>query len=95
MAMLPRAGLTDALKQVNRLVHEGADVLAARGEEPHELGAGLLHALARYRAALEVGNPREIARARAEANRALRAAVERLVAAAAADLRRGPRRRYG
>ena len=90
--MSSQEGLAGALEHVNRMVHEGADVLAARGEEPHALGAALLHALGRYRAAVEVGNPEEIAHARAEANGALRTAVERLVAATATALRRGPRR---
>ncbi len=84
-------GLPGALEQVNEMVREGADLLAAVGERPYALSSALLASLGRYRAALHLGGPREIASAEMEAKRALRVAVERLVAATKAAESRGPR----
>jgi len=87
----PAGGLPGALEQVNEMVSEGADLLAAVGERPYALSSALLASLGRYRAALDLGGPREIAHAEVEAKRALRTAVDRLVAATKAAESRGPR----
>ena len=63
-------GLLGALAELNRRVNEGADLLAAQGESPFALSSALLASLGRYRAALDLGSPREIANAEVEAIRA-------------------------
>ena len=81
-------GLSRAVRSVNRLLHEGARVVAEGGEDPSALSASLLTAWSRCTAALARGNPLEIAHAEAEANAALGATVKRLATATNAALRR-------